>query len=115
MFYENLESILKERHSNINQFSKEIGISQATMQKWKTRPNPTAEYIIKIAEYLNVSADYLLDIKIKHDVTRINAFEEQLIENYREADERGKELIFSISKQEAERMREKEKSLNSAI
>lgn len=115
MFYEKLEAILKERKSNINQFAKDIGIKQQTIANWKVRSNPTAEYIVKIAEYLNVSADYLLGIEIKHDTTRINAFEQQLIENYREADERGKELIFSISKQEAERMREKEKSLNSAV
>lgn len=115
MLYEKLETILKERGTNINQFSKEIGIAQATMQRWKTKANPTAEHIIKIATYLNISADYLLGIEIKQDIKRINAFEQQLIENYRESDERGKELIFSISKQEAERMREKEKSLNSAI
>lgn len=115
MFYENLEAILKERNSNINKFAKEIGIKQQTIANWKNRSVPSAEYIKKIAEHLNISADYLLEIEVQHNSGSLTAQEEQLIECFRSADDRGKELIISIAKQEAERMKEKEKSYNSKV
>lgn len=115
MFYENLETILREKNSNITKFSKEIGIKQQTMAKWKAGAYPTAEKVKHIAEYLNISADFLLGIEIQHESGNLTAKEEQLIECFRSADDRGKDLIISIAKQEAERMKEKEKSYNSKV
>lgn len=112
MFYENLETILKERNSNINQFAKEIGIAQQTMSKWKAGAYPTAEKVKLIAEHLNISADYLLDIEVHH-TSSLTASEEQLIEYFRKADGRGKDLLLSLAKQEADRTKETERSSKS--
>lgn len=113
MFYENLEIILKERNSTINQFAKEIGIAQQTMSKWKAGAYPTAEKVKIIAEYLNISADYLLDIEVHHE-SGLTASEQQLVEYYRKADDRGKDLLLSIARQEADRAKDTETSSESA-
>ena len=112
MFYENLETILKERNSNINQFAKEIGIAQQTMSKWKAGAYPTAEKVKLIAEHLHISADYLLDIEVQHE-SKLTASEEQLVTYYRLADDRGKDLLLSIARQEADRAKDTEKSSES--
>lgn len=105
MFYEKLETILKARNITINQFAKQIGIKQQTIANWKTRSAPSADYVKQIAEYLKVSADYLLDIEVQHE-TGLTASEQQLIEYYRKADDRGKDLMLSIARQEADRAKE---------
>ena len=113
MFYENLEAILKERNCTINQFAKEIGIKQQTIANWKTRSAPSADYVKQIAEHLHISADYLLDIEVQHE-SELTASEEQLVTYYRKADDRGKDLLLSLAKQEADRTKETERSSKSA-
>ena len=112
MFYENLEAILKERNCTINQFAKEIGIKQQTIANWKTRSAPSADYVKRIAEHLHISADYLLDIEVQRE-SKLTASEEQLVTYYRKADDRGKDLLLSIARQEADRAKDTEISSNS--
>lgn len=43
-----------------NPLAKEIGISSGVVTKWKNGSIPNGEQLIKIADYLDVSVDYLL-------------------------------------------------------
>ncbi len=44
--------------------SNDLGISKQKLSKWKTGYNePSIDEIIKLSNYFNVSADYLLGIK----------------------------------------------------
>lgn len=44
--------------------SNDLGISKQKLSKWKTGYNePSIDEIIKLADYFNVSSDYLLGIK----------------------------------------------------
>lgn len=47
---------------NINQsdLEKILGFGKGTISKWKNNPNPNAEKILLIADFFNVSTDYLL-------------------------------------------------------
>ncbi|MCL2556780.1 MAG: helix-turn-helix domain-containing protein [Firmicutes bacterium] len=47
-----------------NSLTREIGLNNTAIADWrrKTNANPSAEAIIKIAKYFNVSTDYLLGL-----------------------------------------------------
>lgn len=54
-------SLLQERGISQYSFSKEVGISSGNLSDWKAgRSAPKLEAIKKIADYFNVSVDYLL-------------------------------------------------------
>ena len=43
-----------------NNVTKALGLSSATATKWKNGSDPKADALVKIADYLDVSVDYLL-------------------------------------------------------
>lgn len=61
---ERLQSLLKEEGITAYKLSKDLGISKSVVKYWidgKTTPN--ADYIIALADYFNICADYLLGRK----------------------------------------------------
>ena len=51
----------KEKKLSQNELGKSIGVSQTTVTAWETgRAEPASTYIKKLADFFNVSADYLL-------------------------------------------------------
>lgn len=110
MFIEKLEEILKEKNLTLNKLSKEMNFSQSATSRWKHGSYPSVDILADICKYLNVSADYLLELEPPPDLTR----EEQiLLENYRTADERGKAYLLEFAQKEADRNKKQETLLNS--
>lgn len=61
MFRHRLQELRKERGLNQKDFAKAIGFSQSQISQWETGVNePTASSLTVIADYFNVSVDYLL-------------------------------------------------------
>jgi transcriptional regulator with XRE-family HTH domain len=60
MFWERLYDLCIKNGCRPNTIAKNIGLSTATATKWKNGAIPNGEALIKIADYLNVSVDYLL-------------------------------------------------------
>jgi transcriptional regulator with XRE-family HTH domain len=59
--FKNLFLLMKKRGVSQTKFAAALGIGQASISKWKSGlTEPSIENIIKMSEYLNVSADYLL-------------------------------------------------------
>ena len=59
--YEIFEQLLKKRKITPYRVSKETGVPQSILSDWKRgRSVPKTEKLQKIADYLNVSVDYLL-------------------------------------------------------
>ena len=59
--YEYFEKILKERGLTAYRVAKETGVTQSTLSDWKRgRSTPKTENMKKIADFLNVSVDYLM-------------------------------------------------------
>lgn len=53
--------LMKERKIQQKDLAAEIGISQSVLSDWKSgRLKPSIDIILKIANYLDVSVDYLL-------------------------------------------------------
>lgn len=65
MFWDNFQRICKEKGESPNGVCREIGLSNAVATHWKNGTQPKADVLIKIAEYLDVSVDYLLGVQKK--------------------------------------------------
>ena len=61
MFYDLFKSLCDKKGVSVSRACIEMGLSRSIAAKWKnTKTNPSAEVIPKIAQYFNVSTDYLL-------------------------------------------------------
>ncbi len=61
MFWEKFCSLCESKEKKPNRVCSELDLSSATATKWKNGTLPNAETLIKIADYFDVSVDYLLD------------------------------------------------------
>ena len=69
MFYERLLALCQENNEKITPVIKKLGLSAGSIARWRNGTIPDGNTICKIAEYFNVSSDYLLektDIKNPH-------------------------------------------------
>lgn len=62
MIYNNLKNIREDNDIRQREIAKILNVSQNTYSQYETGIIPiTAETLIKLADYYNVSIDYLLD------------------------------------------------------
>ena len=62
MRFKNLRGIREDRDIRQKEFAKYLNVSQITYSQYETGViSLTAEILIKLADYYNVSVDYLLD------------------------------------------------------
>lgn len=52
--------LCETKHINQSDLERNLGFGKGTISKWKANPNPNADKLLQIAEYFNVSTDYLL-------------------------------------------------------
>lgn len=97
MFFEKLELILKEKKITINKLSKEIEYSQSAMCKWKEGRKPQIDVLQRLCKYLNVSADYLLDLDNTPPPPYISDRETVLLENFRLCTKETQENIETLA------------------
>lgn len=60
MFWENFSKLCDENATNPNAVAAAIGLSNAICTKWKNGTVPKGKTLNLLAEYFNVSVDYLL-------------------------------------------------------
>lgn len=60
MFYERLKAACKNANTTVTATLKAIGIGTANGTYWKNGSIPSSDIIVKLAEFLDVSTDYLL-------------------------------------------------------
>lgn len=64
IFADRLLELRKEKNLSQATLAKLLGVSFSVVCYWETnRSEPTAPNIVKIAEFFNVSADYLLGLE----------------------------------------------------
>ena len=92
MFWERFCSLCEREKIKPNPFGLKFGVSSGTITNWKQGSLPSAELLIKFAEYFNVSIDYLLgltnepfplakkDLATSDDAVRVLARERNLSE-----------------------------------
>lgn len=57
--YEKIRELAKERKISVRELEKRLGYSNGYFSKWKT-VSPNSDGLAKVADYFNVSVDYLL-------------------------------------------------------
>lgn len=91
-FFERLQSLMDSQNLNQKKLSDVIGIRQALISEWKKNGNlPSGETAIKIADYFNVSLDYLLTGEEKNN--EYSPDEIELISNYRSLQDHDKSML----------------------
>lgn len=58
--FERIKELAKKRGVNLQKISEDLGFSTNYLYSLKNKKTPSAEHIAKIAEYFNVSTDYIL-------------------------------------------------------
>lgn len=67
-----LFELLEKRHITAYKLSKDIGISQGNISDWKTgRKTPSMKALIALADYFDVSIDYLVGRKEKQPLSEL--------------------------------------------
>ena len=62
-FQENLKRLMSSRNFSMKLFGEEVGITAATLSRYLSgNRTPDLPYVVKIAEYFNVSIDWLLGL-----------------------------------------------------
>lgn len=113
MFYEKIEKELKARKMTLNQLAKGAGFPQSGTTRWKNGSMPGTEILIKICKYLNVSADYLLDLEDEAPPLIISDEEKELILQYRECDSGTRKSIKTLASTGAAEAQEEKRLLDS--
>ena len=60
IIYTRIKELCAENNMTINKLESEMGMSPASIAKWRKSVSPTIEKISKIASYFHVSIDYLV-------------------------------------------------------
>ena len=58
--FERIKELAKKKGVNLQKVSEDLGFSTNYLYSLKNKKTPSAEHISKIADYFNVSTDYLL-------------------------------------------------------
>ena len=61
MFYDRLDTVCKSRGTTVTGLAKSLGLSTSRQATWKKSGAPKGEELSRIADFLDVSAEYLLE------------------------------------------------------
>ena len=100
-----LKELREERGFTQSEVAKAIGGTQSNLAKWeKETVQPSAEFIIKLSNFFNVSTDYLLGrtddlgTPVPGSAPHYSAEEQKLIEDYRGLSQPLKDMLQSLIK-----------------
>lgn len=81
MFYEQLKKACKNKNTSVTAVLKKIGIGTANGTYWKNGSVPSSDIVVQLAEFLDITTDYLLTGK--EDYTKkLTDGEQKLLDNY---------------------------------
>lgn len=60
IIFSRIKELCAENDMTLNKLETEVGMSAYSISKWKSTVSPTIDKIAKIANYFNVSIDYLV-------------------------------------------------------
>ena len=94
---ERIKEKSKEKGTNLAKLEKELGFGNGVIRRWDER-KPGAEQVYKVAICLNTTVEWLLTGKESENLTEE---EQQLVDLYRRADDRGKRSIMRTAASES--------------
>ena len=69
-FY-NLRLLIKEAHKSFNQVERELGYPRNTLKNYKYKKKPSVGRVFEMANYFNVSIEFLLGMEEETDKTSL--------------------------------------------
>ena len=90
-FYERMRFICKEKGTTVTNMLSNLGIATGSTGNWKRGSLPNGDVLMKIADYLDTSIDYILLGEFRSD---LNSDEKQLVELYRITPDRAKYKVI---------------------
>ena len=96
-----ITQLIKEKGYTIAKIEKELDFGNGAIRRWDTS-SPSCDKLVKLADFLNVSVDYLLgrtDIKEKAlpEKEEPNAATKRLMELYNELNREGQEKLLDYA------------------
>lgn len=86
MLVERIKELAKERNTNIAEIERIVGFGKSTINKWNAS-SPSAEKLLKVANFLSVYIEYLLtgkEPKYKSlDISSLTSYEIDIIMKFR--------------------------------
>ncbi len=102
----NLKELRLEKNLSQAELAKAVGTSQKNISRWENGENePTAYFIIKVAEFFDVTTDYVLGMndhfelsKQHEDKPEVTPEERKILNAYRELTPSNRELVLRMLK-----------------
>ena len=86
MFYERLKSLALEKNLSLNQVEKNLKLSRNTLANYKKGQTPSTERAILLANFFNVSTDYLLGNTDERNTIKIDDDLEKTLDTFKSFD-----------------------------
>jgi transcriptional regulator with XRE-family HTH domain len=101
--YEIFEQLRHKKGISVYRVSKDTGVSQATLSAWKAGEyTPKQDKLQKIADYFDVSLDYLLGNKQKNkpsaNAESLSDIENEILEIYHNLPEDKKQTFITVAR-----------------
>lgn len=101
--YEKIQLLMMSHHMNKVEMAKAIGVSSGNLSDWANgRSQPSIDKLIKIADYFDVSIDYLVGRDDRFPAPSPDTFE--LIRLYESLDREGKTVVLGMAYQQKQRI-----------
>lgn len=72
ILYARIKSLCEEKGITITKLESDLGFGNSSIKKWNGKVCPSADKLLKVAKYFNVSVDYLLgNVNIKTPISEI--------------------------------------------
>ncbi|MCD8039812.1 MAG: helix-turn-helix domain-containing protein [Lachnospiraceae bacterium] len=91
-----------ENGTTINTIEKKCNLGHGTIRRWSEN-SPAVDKVIIVANYLQVSLEWLL---IGKEASELSQDEKKLVDLYRATDSRGKNAIMRTAEAEAESVKQ---------
>lgn len=100
--YERIWLLMMKNSMNKAEFAKKLGISSGNLSDWSTgRSNPSVGKILRIADYFNVSVDWILDRDSRYPVSNPDYYD--LVSAYSKLDKQGQAVVLGTVYQQLQR------------
>lgn len=105
---------LAEKHSfSISEIEKKVGLGNGTIRRWDNSP-PSCDKVLKVANLLNVTVDYLLTGKEMYNIDSLSANDQKFISMFKGLDLDVQLTIYNFMKEEQKRAQIEKNSTNNA-
>lgn len=102
MFIQRLEELMQEKEISEHKLTQELNLSKSSVWNWKQGSQPGADKILLIANYFEVSTDYLLgrsnDLGIIQTNANLKPDEAELITLYKKLSFQNKNQLIGFAK-----------------